>query len=323
MSENILMADAPSSVAEPAAYHGSSFRIPNPSRPVDAPSKPASPAAPSNPPTPPKPSTPKPDAPLTKVGRMLIAGVHAAVLLGLVLFVAVQVVRIWTAPNRRAVVTVVAPHLQEIASPVDGTFHAIRPLYKGTRVRKGEFIGTVESTVHTAEREALENRLAMLGRLRLVLGSRGASGADQGQAIRDVCERIEAVQGQLAVLSAVEQKMRITSPVTGKIAHSRSGNSSVRKHENVASIWTEDDELLIEVEAPLDVIRRLVSEETFPVQFQHGEQRHRVSVRAMASTLQPVDGGVHAQPNEQWAVIHCQPQQLPEAIAFPGAMGSL
>lgn len=263
------------------------------------------------------------DAPLTKLGRLVIAGVHAAVLIGLLVFITSQFARAWTAPKRQAVVTVVTPSAREVPSPADGVFHADGPLYKGTPVREGEPLGTVESPVLATRVQALDEQLEVLMHRRLLLGGRKES-ADQAKLeLREVCQRIVAIQGELAVLKATQQQMRITSPVSGRIAHSLSGSQSVRQHETVATVWTEADDLVVEVRAPVALIRRLIRKGRFPVTFHSDHDQYQVVVAPMPDTLTPDDSRVNDGVDERWAVVQCRPDDLPQAVAFPGAIGRL
>jgi hypothetical protein len=268
------------------------------------------------------PPPPKPDAPLTKIGRWIIAGIHFAVLVGIIAFVTTQVVRSWSAPLHRAVVTVVAPGAREVTAPLDGVFQARRPLSKGSQVQAGEVLGWVASTSHQSSLHTLRTQVDILNRRKLLLATSRPSPSTQEE-FRDVCERLVRIGEDLAALQVLDGERTITSPVTGQIATSLSGVRSIRRHQPVATVWGGKDEVLIEVKAPLSVIQRLIRQGQFTATFRSGQRAFTVTAESLPGTVMPVEGGIHARPGETWAVMHCRPDGLPGEVAIPGVMGRL
>ena len=117
-----------------------------------------------------KPET-KPDAPLTKASRVLTASVHAAVLVGIVAFVVLQLSLAATSDKRATLAKVVAAGEKSVNAPCDGVFHAAADLAKGANVQKGQLLGYIESVARQDEIHNLREKISDLRKQRLMLRS--------------------------------------------------------------------------------------------------------------------------------------------------------
>jgi len=264
----------------------------------------------------------KPDAPFTKVGRLITATIHFSVLIALIAFVAHQLLRTATADRRQAVVTLVAPSLQQVSSPTDGVFTAGRHFPKGTQVEQGELLGQIVSPAHQADLERMEARLANLERRKseVLNGGRGPS---FDHAIREVMDSIDSALVELSILNELTAQLTVRAPVSGYIEHGLSGSFPVTRDAAIAQLWQQGDPLLVEIEAPLKVIHSLIRQGEINTEFATSEGNIQATVTPIASSLKPIHKESNGRRDELWGLIQCQPVELPSAAAYPGAMGRL
>lgn len=267
-----------------------------------------------------KPKT-KADAPLSKLGRMFTAGVHLAVLIGLVVFVVSQLALAFSADKREAIVTIVASNLSQVTVPMDGVFTAIRHMPKGTRVSQGEVLGHISSVSYDAEIENAQLELNGLRQQRLTL--RGVRSNTPNRELASVSQKISFLKSKLNSLRQSSQNMCIISPVDGTIEQGFSGSQSVHRNDTVVKVWEATDELLVEVKAPLNEIQRLLKKGIVTAHFTTPEgSAVVVSATPIQDSLKHIekDAEGHA---EIWGSIQCRTNSLPSEVAAPGFMGRL
>ena len=264
-----------------------------------------------------KPET-KPDAPLTKVSRMLTAGIHASVLIGIVVFVILQLSMAATADRRASIVKVVASGNKPVSAPFDGVFHAAENLPKGTRVQKGQFLGTVESVAREDEINALRQEVSDLRKQRLMLRSVETN----SEAYRDVSQKLRLAKVKLETLMVAGQRQEIYSPVDGIIELGLSGSQPVKQNDSIAQIWEAGGELLIEVEGPIDVLNQVLRKQAVAAKFDTDQGSIDVAAKPIEGSLKSIEKQ-DGQGTEIWGVVQCRPTSIPASLAAPGALGHL
>jgi multidrug resistance efflux pump len=251
------------------------------------------------------------------------AAVHLTVLIGLLVFVVHQVMRTATLDRRRALVTVVAPNMKQVTSPVRGVFTASRYLPKGTLVQAGTELGRIESPEHEANVQRARTRLACQLRQRNHLSTEFRRSADYAVAMGAIVDQIEATRVELDILARTTERLCVRAPISGYIEHGLSGSFSVEPQGAIVHLYQQGDELLVEVRGPLDLVHQLVRQEKFQTEFSTVGGKQRASVVPIPSSLKTVHRETSAKRDELWGAVQCIPCSLPAAVAVPGTMGRL
>ena len=260
----------------------------------------------------------QPDAPLTRVGRVVTASLHAAVLVGIVAFVVYQLSLAASAPKRAAIVKVVASRLRSVPAPGDGVFRAAKHFPPGAQVQSGELLGHLLSCDPARDGAALRQELGQLRAQRLAL--RSIEHADPAELVR-MTQQMEAVKRRLGELLR-SATLPVTSPTTGRMELGISGDRAVEQDVPLVELWSAEDPLFLEVSGPLPVVHRLLKREHVTATFETEYGTVTVDAKPLAASLKSLqrdDGEEQA----LWAVVQCVPQGLPSRLAVPGMLGHL
>jgi hypothetical protein len=277
---------------------------------------------------------PKPDAPLTRLRRAAIGGVHLVVIAAIVgLFVWCAVKAVGALPGSEkaeAIVTLVASSLVELHSPADGVFEAAQPLLVGSHVERGQLLGTVRPRQLQESLDEARGRLEALQRQKLLLDPQGmefedpASGLDQRREFRQVALQLIATENELSRLRQIEQDSQIRSPVNGQIHYGLSGSRAVKATDTVAHIWPDSGDLLVEVKAPLKVIHRLIQSNRVEAVFPTAGGKVEVTARPVPGSLRTVvEQWGPQKATELWGVLQCTAVSIPGSVRTPGLIGRL
>jgi len=288
--------------------------------------------APSSPESPKPAKSPKADAPLRRVGRVTIASAHAAVLIGIVGLLLWYLITLPSILSDRqdAVVTIVAESLYEIRAPYEGEFWASEHMPNGTPVAAGAFLGEIRCEQLDADIRAAERTLQAVQQRKLLLQRRGVELAhplgrpQSDQEFRQCVTQIVAVESELERLRQTRQKLRICSPIGGKIHDGFSGSKAVKSNDTVAYVWPDEGALLVEVKAPLKVIHELIREGRVEASFSTAGGEVPVAAEPINGALRVItlERGA-GKKKELWGVLQCRPLSIPDSVAYPGPIGVL
>lgn len=276
-------------------------------------------------------SCPKPDAPLRSVGRWITAILHATVLCGIAGLLLWYILHVPALLRDRTFATIVAPSLVQVRSPVDGVFIATSDLPAGTHVEKGQLLGRVDAPRLESEIRAMERQLGALRRRRLRLGAPSSSPVQLAaeshaeRLIDDCVERIIALESELEWLRGVEKRLRIASPTTGRIQYGVTGSTAVRTNDPLVHVWPEGGDLLVEIEAPLDVVHEIIRDGIVEARFSTAEGIVRVQSVPIVTSIRVTAGQEESgiERGEIFGFVQCRPLSIPRAVAFPGPIGTL
>ena len=274
----------------------------------------------------------RPDAVPGRWDNFARAAGHAAILLSVVAFILVYCV--W-APLRdriaarasRASVMIVGSSLCEVRAPAAaGIFRAVAPLPHGSRVRKGDLLGRIDSPEldRAIERTSLELRGLESRRLRLDRRSvMEDQWAQQEQEARELAGRVEAVAQSLAHLHAVRSQLSVRAPCGGLVQEGVPATASVAPDQLIVSIYPDGGELLIEVTASFDVVTALQRERRFTASFATPDGNVEIVARPSRAAPRSFRRGVTGDREETWATLQCLPTAVPAALRSPGLIGEL
>jgi hypothetical protein len=278
----------------------------------------------------------KADAPLTRLRRSVVMAVHALLLLSILAFIVYQIAGPWLGlspqSRRLAQATIIGDPLVEVGAPVEGRFIAERPLPNGTQVYRGALIGRVHETL-TAEKltsarralRSLRERQLILDEQRIQVTSidqQAASSLDRE--VRETTFRIVELENEIDKLEKLEERLNIYSPVSGKIHFGLPASMPVKAHQTVAIIWPNEGGLLVEIEAPLETVHRVIKANRIQASFSTPIGEVPVVAIPLAASLRTftVETGVRER-TELWGKVQCTPENIPDGARSPGLIGYL
>lgn len=277
---------------------------------VDTPQRPE-PASPANP-------APKKAEPLAAAKRAFTAGIHIAVLVGIVTFVVLQLSLAATSDSRKTIVKVVAASNEPLTAPFDGVFEAATDLHKGARVRAGQLLGHIKSVAQNDEIHVLREKISDLRKQRVMLRTAGQN----SEAYSEVSQKLRLAKVELESLYNAAKRQDVYSPVDGIIELGLAGSRPVKQHDSIAQVWETGSDLVIEVEGPINVLNKLLRKQTVNANFDTDQGSIEVAATPIEGSLKPMEKK-DGKGTEIWGVIQCRPNAMPATLAAPGAMGHL
>lgn len=278
----------------------------------------------------------RPDAAATPNAHRLVALIHGGVLALIVVFVGWAIIQPWlgsfATEKGRAKVRLVARQLVELPAPVAGRAVAVKALAHGDQVRRGQDLLRIEPRLLTEKLNSLRPALQSVVQRQLVLDDRHDQwhGIDEQVAsaidreIREASFKALELQTEIDSLEKLERQLILRSPADGMIHFGLRESFEVSAHQTAVHIFPENGELLVEVEAPLEVIHRLVKSGRVDALLSttHGEVL--VTATPAAATIKSftTESSTRKEP-ELWGVIQCVPTNVPESIRSPGLIGRL
>ena len=273
---------------------------------------------------------PKSDAPFHSVARLLIGGVHFAVLAGIVTLLVCHVMASMRSSKRMAVVKVFAPDMQTVFAPSSGQFQAARRFSMGEWVPAGEILGKIETReirdqLRSAKRRLIELQREMLLATQAARTSTSVSSEGHDQHIRHLRLEANTVQADIERLGELEEELYVRSPIDGRIWFGLSGSKEVSRHEDITPIWPSGSDLRIEIEAPQKYIDEILREGTVECRFATPNGERVVRATPIPATHQMVlsENEVNRSDKQVLGRIECIPQSNSSHQLLPGWIGTL
>jgi hypothetical protein len=270
---------------------------------------------------------PRSDAPYRSIARLLIGGVHFAVLAGIVALLVCYGVAAMRSSKRMAVATVVDPQTEGIVSRVDGVFKATVPISPGGAVKKGQVLGTLDSPETDDQIEAAKGRWRDLQRaILLATHSPRASSSDaREQEIRQLRLDANKVQSEMAQLEELKRELVVRSPIDGTILFGLSGSKEVKRNEELTTICPTGSGLRIEVKAPLKYVNEIAAEGVVHCRISTPEGEVHVTAAPVRESLQMelTENKENLADKQQMGSIVCIPDANSSQKLRPGWIGTL
>jgi hypothetical protein len=272
------------------------------------------------------------DAAPARLDHVLRAVAHAVVLVSVVGFVVaycvVMPIRRQIAGRREsATVMLVADPLLAVRSPdVTGVFIATRPLPHGARVRKGELLGHIQAPKLDDELAAASVESSNIQVRLLRLEQRGAVHEPTPQEAleaRDLSTRLEIVRQSLARLEKLRSQLAVYAPADGLVQQGLSATLEILPHQAIVSLFPDGGSLVMEVSAPLDVLRELQRDGQFAAAFATPDGTVKIHAKPVGASVRQFLRTLEDGREETWGTVQCVPQTLPADVRSPGLIGKL
>jgi hypothetical protein len=272
-------------------------------------------------------------APMTRAARRALQAAHSVFMLGLVVlagwFLWSYVLRGWQSGSET--VRTVGQRMVVVFAPVDGVFRRESRLHHGTRVSRGELVGTIESALLSDESAALEAEiqaltLALLRHDARLVPPQFLESATQGAGYHvELAIRLQRARQRLEQVQEKSARLRIHAPLDGTVYFDVADfQAVVHDHTPILQIWPDGAGVLVQIDAQLARIVELVDRGAARCRFDTPNGVEFVDVRLLPSTLQtyfsedPV-----RQRRHQWGSVKATPLNMPEDLQEPGIVGSL
>jgi biotin carboxyl carrier protein len=270
---------------------------------------------------------PKSDAPFQSVARLLIGGIHFAVLVGIVALLVTYGMAALRSGVGRAVASVHAKNMERVGAPSEGQFRAARPFSQGDWVSTGEVLGVIETPETSEKLKAQRRNLKSIHRAMLMAGeaARMSSTEAHQHDLRQLQLDAGRVESEIERLATLEEELVIRSPIDGRIWFGLAGSKKVSRHDVVAEIWPTGGELKIEIEAPTEQINEFLRNGTVDCRFLTPIGEVVVACRPISTTRQMVlaENGENQGEKEILAKIECIPDANATRSIEPGWLGTL
>lgn len=274
----------------------------------------------------------RPDAAPSRSQTALRVAVHALVLGAVVAFLAYYCLwmPLWgrtAAAFKLAHVRSVAPGLLEIRSPeVSGVFQAAAPLSIGTRLSKGQILGEIESPELLAQIEQKTQQVRMLqARHQQLEMQRSLHAGDwqYEQAAEELLLRVASISQELARLRSLKEQLVIRAPADGYVQAALPLSQDVKPNQGLLKLYPEGAPLLLEITGPAEAIDALRRREQVVMAFAADGQNLTVAGRPISDSYRPFVKIMPGGRDEEWALLQCTPESLPQALHRPGLLGRL
>jgi hypothetical protein len=264
---------------------------------------------------------------LRAVARLLIGGLHLAVLVGILALCVSYGLTTLKSSKKLAVAKVVAPQMRIVAAPSDGQFQAARPFSKGEWVRAGEVLGVIQTRDIRDQLTAKCKRWRDLQReiLLAAQASRDSASSADEQYLRQLRLDANATQAEVTRLEELQRDLIVKSPIEGRIWFGLSGSKEVRKYEEITPIWPSGGGLRIEIEAPREHIDEILRAGVVECRFPTPDGDVVTVARPVPATRQPLlaESNEHGSERRFFGRIECIPDTAAAQALLPGWIGSL
>ncbi len=278
----------------------------------------------------------KSDARLTASRRLTTIFVHGTLLVSILAFIFYYVMGPWLGllglEWSAAKVTILAQSTLEVSAPVDGQFVASKVLTNGARVAKGDLLGHMQNTQTDEKLDAARQALRSMRERLLILDDHRSriEGTEPQQAaalVREIGEstfKVQELNSDIERLTKLQDRLVLYSAVSGIVMPPAVSNISVRANQSVARIWPDDGDLLIEVEAPAEIINQLIKANRVEARFlTSGDNVTIHAIPVGASVKHFMVEASASKRQEIWGQLQCTPLHIPESIRHPGLIGRL
>jgi hypothetical protein len=275
---------------------------------------------------------PKPDAPLTRLWRLVLELGSAAMMVGIGLLLLAYLMPGLLPRNRaeECEVLVVAQTLLELTAPADGWCEPVTPLQHGERITKGQPLIRFESPELLAQLAAKKRRLDKLLERKLLLDEiagefdPASSSYESQREFRQVILDIADTKSDVERLEEILSKNVISSPTDGRIHFGLAASQAVKAHDPIAHIFPDSGVLLLEVKGPLTLIKQLLARNQVKAVIQTANDKVSVVARPNAATLRTFSQSEkNGKALELCGVVQCSLESTSGIVLTPGIHGVL
>jgi hypothetical protein len=273
-----------------------------------------------------------PDAAPARPDHVLRAVGHAVILLSVVGFivaycVVIPVRRQMAGRRESATVMIVADPLLAVRGPdVTGLFVATRPLAHGATVRRGELLGHIHAPKMDDELAAASVESANLQVRLLRLEQRSSvhePSPQEALEARELSTRLELIRQSLARLQNLRSQLAVYAPSDGLVQQGLAATIEVMPHQAIVSLYPDGGTLVMEVSAPLEVLRELQRDGRVAAAFATPAGTGTVLATPVGTSVRQFVRTLEGGREETWGTVRCVPEMLPADLRSPGLIGKL